>query len=193
MQFYFLWTPNFYQKVKRVFFIFVIFVIIFYLLLNVPLLYDIIGERIETMVTALGSSNNLERDSSIEHRTAMKEQAIILWKSAPIFGHGVNSFWFLSPITAGRATSHCGFTEILCSFGLIGFILFYWHWFWTILKKTWYNIKTKARNKELALFTIILMMIFVMEWQTTSFQSATTVSLLAVILKIFKRPKQYGL
>lgn len=114
-------------------------------------------------------------------------------KKTPIYGHGVNSFWVLSPITNGRATSHCGFTEILCSFGVIGFFLFYWNWFWTIIKKSWLNIKTKARNKELSLFTIILIMLFVMEWQTTSFQSATTVSLLAVIFKILKYPKQYNL
>lgn len=166
--------------------------IIFYLLLNVPLLYDIIGNRIETMFTALVNPNNLSVDSSINGRTMMKKEALKLWKASPIYGHGVNSFWVLSPITNLRANSHCGFTEILCSFGLIGFIIYYWHWFWTIIKKGWVNIKTKAKNKELSLFTIILMMIFVMEWQTTSFQSATTVSLLAVLFKILKSPKKFG-
>lgn len=190
---YFLWSSNNFQKIKRAFFIFVFFVIVFYLLLNVPLLYDIIGNRIETMISALGSSNNMDSDPSIRERSFMKQEALRLWKESPIYGHGVNSFWVLSPITNGRATSHCGFTEILCSFGLIGFMLFYWPWFWIILKNLWRSIKIKAKNKELTLFTVLIIMLFVMEWQTTSFESATTVSFLAVIFKILKYPKQYNL
>lgn len=190
---YFLWSSNNFQKIKRAFFIFVFFVIVFYLLLNVPLLYDVIGNRIETMFTALVNPNNLSVDSSINGRTMMKKEALKLWKASPIYGHGVNSFWVLSPITNLRANSHCGFTEILCSFGLIGFMLFYWPWFWIILKNLWRSIKIKAKNKELTLFTVLIIMLFVMEWQTTSFESATTVSFLAVIFKILKYPKQYNL
>lgn len=61
-------------------------------------------------------------DSSYRTRAEMLEQAVQLWKQAPVFGNGLDAFRGLS----GQGTySHNNYVELLCDIGVAGTLLFY--------------------------------------------------------------------
>ncbi|MDR2579855.1 MAG: O-antigen ligase family protein [Fibromonadaceae bacterium] len=178
--FYFYKANNFAKKLKMLLAALVIAIISAYSVLNVPVLYNAIGFRFELFAFALLHGDKV--DHSFSKRSAMKEEAMKLWLESPVIGNGVNSFWVLSPVTEGNATSHSGFTEILCCFGIIGFILFYWPFFRNALFLKKFNRKSII-FKSLFLITFL---IFVTDWQEIYFQNTTTIALLAAAFTFFK-------
>ena len=134
-----------------------------YAVMNNPVLYGIVGKRIDSTFDTIKYGVDKRNDASLEQRSNMKKEALKLWRSAPVLGYGVNSFCELSPVTNHRASSHCGFTEILCSFGIVGFILFFKP-FINPLKSLLFGRKNIA--------SIMLLFCLVMEWQSSDFSSS---------------------
>ena len=134
-----------------------------------PVLYDIAGKRFESMLYSVEHGVDKKSDSSLNERREMKIEALKLWSSSPVFGRGVNSFWVLSPVKNSRASSHCGYTEILCSFGCLGLLLFYWPFLGTIFESA------KLKKNLITSIALVLDMFLVMEWQGGYFDSCTHV------------------
>lgn len=156
-------------KINSVLYMFVfvgVFVAVIYVLMHVPFFVNIIGERIGSMIESFLYGVDSSVDLSLKYREQMKMEALKLWQTSPFWGRGVNSFWVLSPITNGRAPSHCGFTEILCSFGCLGFILFYWPFIKNLKSLLHFNLNLETKMK------IILLFLLVMEWQGGYFESS---------------------
>lgn len=96
-----------------------------YLLFTNKTLYAMIGWRIESMLqTVLGSAQ--VEDASMLERSAMKDYGYRLFRERPVAGWGVHGFAYKFNGFYGKLLySHCGFSEILSCYGLIGFVLFY--------------------------------------------------------------------
>lgn len=93
--------------------------ILYFMIMNVGVLYDLLGNRIESLIST-------EEDDSETQRNRMKEKAIKYFKKSPVTGIGTEGFKF----RFGRETgvykySHNNFIELLCNGGIIGFLLYY--------------------------------------------------------------------
>lgn len=142
-----------------------------YLIFNVPYFYDILGFRVESMLgTMLGKASvALNTYSySTDIREEMIGEAFRLFLQRPIFGSGYNAF--MANTFTHYEYSHCNYTEMLCSFGMFGTIIFY--------SKYLSNIKFILSNKLLKVFKyrdvafigIFLMIeMVVVDWATVTF------------------------
>lgn len=110
----------------RALFISIVFIFaIFYIINNVPLFYQIIGERMGTMFDFFSSSGTA--DSSMNIRSEM-----ILWgwswfKEHPFLGYGIDNYRVLLSTSSGQGYtySHNNVIELLVGTGIIGTALFY--------------------------------------------------------------------
>ena len=94
-------------------------------ILNIPLLYDLIGERFEGLFGLFtGKGSTVSSDST---REQMIVAALKGWLEQPLLGHGIDSFKFFNrEITGHFYYAHNNFVELLYDVGLVGFVLFYY-------------------------------------------------------------------
>lgn len=94
-------------------------------------LYSVLGRRVErTILTILGDATGLDVDMSLVERKFFKEQAMELWRNHPLLGYGGNGFvQHMREINyKHQAYSHCNYTELLATLGIVGFGLYYSLW-----------------------------------------------------------------
>lgn len=108
---------NLKQSVKAL----VVVGIIIWSLGNVDFMYNTIGKRIVLMYEVI-SKGAYTTDTSTGERFLYIIKALQMSTEKPIFGHGFNTFKSLSGY---GLYSHCNFTELLFSFGIIGFLIYY--------------------------------------------------------------------
>lgn len=105
-------------------------VVIFYALMNIPVLYDTVGHRFESFFEYSSGASSSSDASTIE-REVMRERAIALWLEAPVFGHGFDAF---SQLERWGVYSHCNYTELLCNHGLFGLVYYYSIWMYLLCR-----------------------------------------------------------
>lgn len=94
--------------------------ILYYLLMNIDILYNIIGKRMQNMIEGffgLGTS-----ESSFNIRQDMIEKGFQFFSQKPILGYGINNFRNLYDI---NTYAHNNFIELLVGIGLVGFTVYY--------------------------------------------------------------------
>ena len=94
--------------------------ILYYLLMNIDILYNIIGKRMQNMIEGffgLGTSEN-----SFNIRQDMIEKGFQFFSQKPILGYGINNFRNLYDI---NTYAHNNFIELLVGIGLVGFTVYY--------------------------------------------------------------------
>lgn len=94
--------------------------IVVLLLMKVEILYNSIGNRLETLY--LQWIQGEDADASAITREKMIEVGLQMFKKEPLLGFGHNAFklgggWF--------TYSHNNYVELLCSLGIIGFLIYY--------------------------------------------------------------------
>jgi O-antigen ligase len=108
--------------------IFAIVALVYYLIMNVEVLYNGIGIRLEQLIS--GVSGTGEFDSSAEIRVKLRNIAFEKWTDSPVYGYGFDSFKYYSKAVTGRFYySHCNYTELLYNGGIIGIIVYYSFYF----------------------------------------------------------------
>lgn len=104
----------------------IVFVAILYgVVMTSPDLYNVLGFRIEQLVNSLLGEEI--SDGSITERAFFREQALEVFFKHPVNGIGMNGFMaYMAKIGYSHvAYSHCNYTELLCNFGIVGFVLYY--------------------------------------------------------------------
>lgn len=94
---------------------------------NVPVLHDNIWNRFEVMIKVL-NAYDVNDQSSTSLRLTFITQALIHAWDKPVWGHGWGAFAHLygySSLYQENLYSHCNYTEILFSFGIVGLVIFY--------------------------------------------------------------------
>ena len=104
--------------------------LVFYALMNIPALYETVGNRFETLFEYSSGASNTSDGSTLE-REQMRKNAIELWIQSPIFGNGFDSF---SQLGSFGVYSHCNYTELLCNHGLIGIVYYYSIWIYLLFR-----------------------------------------------------------
>lgn len=100
-----------------------------------------------------GVSNN---DQSSIQRFEMFLDGFSMFLRKPLFGFGIRGFWIFSSFTG--AWSHNHFSEILCSYGLIGFVLFHVGFFDSF--RGYKYSKTPYKNALMAMIVLFILSMF---------------------------------
>lgn len=99
---------------------------LYYLIMNVPILYSVMGYRMEDLFNIISGNITGSEDMS---RAILLEYGLQWFKERPIIGYGLNAFRELSnqtSIFAGRNFyAHNNYIELLVDVGLVGTLLYY--------------------------------------------------------------------
>lgn len=96
-----------------------------YLIMTVPMFYDTIGYRMESLVK--GTLGIEEHGASAAIRELMRHIAVERWLERPFWGYGFDSFkYYCAMVTGHYFYSHCNYTELLYNGGIIYFAVYYW-------------------------------------------------------------------
>ena len=121
------------------------------LILKVPFLYRVIGNRMEAIFQEL--IGQAAGEGSYNARHDMIELGVEWFKKKPIFGYGLNNFCELYLIETGVATySHNNFVEMLVSGGLVGFAIYYSAYIYLFVKL----IKMAFLKRDLIAITLLV-------------------------------------
>jgi len=93
-------------------------------LMNIPILYETIGERFEQLFMMLtGGKSGVGSDSL---RELMVEMAIEKWTYRPILGYGLDTFKYYNVNVTGHFFyAHNNYAELLYDLGVVGFFIYY--------------------------------------------------------------------
>ncbi len=100
--------------------------IIYYAIMNIPVLYSVIGHRIENLIYLMQTGETALNDGSSSVRIKMIEGGLKKWLESPLWGYGFDSFKYYNvSLTGYFYYAHNNFVELLYDLGLIGFIVYY--------------------------------------------------------------------
>ena len=119
-------------KLHRYIIPFLLIMIMLFLVFYIDLFYNIIGKRIIDFIGTLGFNiDGAKYSNSTTLRLLMYKKGIEAFKTKPIFGGG----WFYFSNYAGIETySHSNYIELLVTYGITGFLLYYSMFFYILLK-----------------------------------------------------------
>lgn len=147
----------------------VLFVVLvcFFAVMNIPFLYDMVGYRIETMISGFLGEGNI--DASTSTRMTLIEHGIEFFWMSPAIGHGGANFSALDAAYYSANSgyyAHNNFIEILTDYGLIGFMLYYWMYALMIVA----SLKNIKRLSSFQLIVLaLLLVLLVMEYGFVSY------------------------
>src|SRR5699024_118429 len=125
------------NKFTKLGFIGLLLILIGYVSLNNPFLYNVLGSRIEGFFANFTGRGEI--DASTNTRMNMINTGLDFFKEKPLFGHGIDSFRQLYFNYVGDYRySHNNYIELLVSVGVFGTVIYYLGLL-SILKKT-FNI-----------------------------------------------------
>lgn len=140
-----------------------------YLIFGVPYLYHIIGERTINMFKTMMYGGSSEWYShSTEVREAMLQEAIELFKTKPLFGGGWN--YFYAHTVYEYDYSHCNYTEMLCTFGILGTALFYVRYL-DAAKFAFERRKVKEIKDHIILVCALIVDALLLDWAAVTFSA----------------------
>lgn len=164
--------------IKYTLFIGIIVAVIIYMLISVPVFYETIGYRFETLI--MGYLGMAEQGASAALRETLQEIAIDKWLSSPIWGYGFDSFKYYSQdVTGAFIYSHCNFTELLYNGGIIYFFAYY-SIYWIVFKKIFFEKLGKIRHQAFAVGVMISFLIF--DYGGVSYSMANLQCMMALAL-----------
>lgn len=151
---------------KKFFYTFlcIFFVIMsFYALIKIPILYEVVGYRMEGLLDVFFTSGN-NVDASTTARLGFVKIGIDIVKDYPILGIGMNNFAIYAYNfynTWGAVYAHNNYIEILCDLGIVGAILYYGIWIkaFLILAKLRKKLRKNAEEYKLISFLLALFLI----------------------------------
>lgn len=109
---------------------------VYYLIMNVPAFYAVIGERMESLFSFIHTGHDISGKSA-EIRATMIEIGFNRWLDSLIWGYGFDSFKHYNRLMTGNFYySHNNYIELLYDLGIIGFAIYYW-FYWNLFYVAW--------------------------------------------------------
>ncbi|NLB77721.1 MAG: O-antigen ligase family protein [Clostridiaceae bacterium] len=98
--------------------------LVYYLVMEVPIFYQVLGKRIESMIALFIGEGKVDRSTAT--RQYMIEAGIDLFKQRPFFGYGAQNYQVMFGMLTGMDRySHNNFIELLVNVGIIGTFSYY--------------------------------------------------------------------
>lgn len=167
--------------------------LLLYAVFHNELLYNIIGYRIQRAIDyvlgirTINAYGNFVEDFSMVERSFYRKHAMEMFLSSAGWGYGANGF-----VTEMRnigyahvAYSHCNYTELLATLGIIGFSIYYVPRATLLLKSGWQFIVSRERGYVLIcafLLTSLMAEFFFVSYYSVADQ--VVFALLALIPKM---------
>lgn len=115
------------KKIRNILISLLIVSFILYEVMNNPVLYGVLGHRVQNALNFMTDTGSVTGENSIIERSFYRKTAMHMFWERPLLGWGGNGF-----VTRMRdmnyshvAYSHCNYTEMLADLGLVGFIFYY--------------------------------------------------------------------
>ncbi len=161
--------------------------LVYWLMMNVPMFYEIIGIRIEAGLSFLQGDLS-KADASSILRDKMIEGGLKGWLSSPIWGHGFDSFKHYNVTITGLSTySHNNYVEMLFNTGIIGFFLYYSFYVYILKKALTSKQKVSMSSRAFASAFIVAMVFY--EYGQVNYTITSTMVLL-YLASAMLRPQQ---
>jgi len=178
---------KFKKKIKYIILSILILFLFYYLALNVPILYELVGKRWEHAIhffCGIGTS-----ESSILSREQMIKFGFKMFKEKPILGYGINNYKILYENAFGRRTySHNNYIELLVGVGIIGLISYYLMYFKIIFELV--KMKSKSLKNYSYLFLSLLISILIIGYSSVYYYMKHFYIILAmssILINIYKK------
>ena len=143
--------------------------VVYYLIMNVPAFYAVIGERMESLFSFFLTGSSISGHSA-EQRADMINFGLRKWLESPIWGYGFDSFKYYNRSMTGHFYySHNNFVELLYNLGIIGFVIYYW--FYLYLFKTAWKGKFYYTPKVRAFVIGLVLSMLVFEYGAVNYSS----------------------
>lgn len=157
-------------------------------LTRIPVLYEAIGQRFESLFSFMGGGSSQVNSDNIRKRLIII--GIEGWKDSPIIGNGFDTFkYYNREITGHFYYAHNNYVEMLFDLGLLGFAYYYWF----IIRLVSKFLKYVQLNRELMALGIgIIVEIFVHDIGGISYYTVMLQILLCIAcitFRLLKYPK----
>lgn len=165
--------------VKYTIIVALLIILAFNLIMNVPVLYDSIGIRMEGLIDGATGQGSYDTSSAIRER--MRNDALSQWQEKPIFGHGFDSYKYRAEqVMRHFFYSHCNFTELLYNGGVVYFAIYYWIYY-LIIKRAYKSINAAQKFKAFSVATAVCLLVF--DYGAVSYSISFVQIMLAMALK----------
>lgn len=166
------------KKLQQLFGAVLIIVIGYIIVMRVPVLYNMVGVRIERMFTVMRTGESV--DYSMNVRSNLRTIAWNAFLQRPVEGWGVNSFKNL--FNDGWIYSHCNYLELLVGTGIIGTIIFLSKYVYLFRKCTRISKMDVVEKFYCKCLAVWLLMVWVMEyWQVAYYNERMIVHYVFVL------------
>lgn len=152
-------NTNIHKKILSVPLILIILAIGYLAVMNIPIFYEILGSRLESMISIFSGEGKV--DLSARTRLEMIEVGKFLFTEKPILGYGIGSY---SVVSGFNAYSHNNYIELLVGLGILGAVLYY-SMIVYIICKLFKDRKEKYGNPLL----VILLLLMIMDYALVSY------------------------
>ena len=149
---------------------------LFFVLINVPQLAFLKDQFDRTLYTLFGIGNSKVETSTVQ-RFIWPQYAFYLAGKNMLFGFGVNGFAIYSGV---GAYAHNNFGEVLCNFGIIGFILYYLCFFVPLV------LGFKQKDKEIYMVPVLVAIYFFRGFFGVTYYAKEAYLLIALCLFLTK-------
>lgn len=157
---------------RALFNILVISLFLFFILwsvLNIPLLYDMIGYRIDGFLNGyFGEEEDV--DGSTRTRMELVEFGLIVFYLRPFLGYGINNFRAVHTSYFGQEIyAHNNYIELLVDLGVVGLVIYYVFYLYLIVKL--YQIYKKYHDHLALIFFAIIIALVIVHYGFVAFYS----------------------
>ncbi len=169
--------------------------VLFTLFMTDDILYDTIGQRLETLIKF--ANNEQTKYGSLQIREYYINFAKTLFERNPIIGQGFLNFSNHLAIETDFEINyaHNNYWEILADLGIAGFILYYWLYAYILIKLATDFFKKKFTSLRLLAFSMLTAEL-ILEWGVVSmysvlYQVAVILIFLCATTDDTENPKQF--
>lgn len=152
------------KRIRSVFVIILAVLVLYYLVMEVPFFYSIVGMRVEGFIASLTGVG--EVDSSTQVREAMRIDAMRVWRERPILGYGLNCYQAIGKVKPG-IYSHNNYTEMLANLGIVGTVIYYSAHLYCLIGL----LRIKKKDSLVWLLLLVLLIQLVMDYGCVSYTS----------------------
>jgi len=182
---YFKNRRSFKGKLKTIILILLLFLLFYYLIFNVPIFYMVIGRRIEN-ITAVFSGEGT-KDVSISIRNSMIKFGIEKFIEKPILGYGIDNYMvLLEDEVSIRGYAHNNYIELLVDVGIVGTVIYYLMYVFSLFKLI--KLKIEPYKNFKYLFISLFLSILIIGYSFVYYYNKHFYILLAMASVLVTRP-----
>lgn len=169
-------TKGLSSKVRVTFSIIFLMFVVYFMLMNIPTLYQIAGQRIEILINSIIGTGT--GDISTNIRGNMVEKGISLLKERPLIGYGIGSY---TKVANYGTYSHNNYIELLVGVGILGTFTYYSMYIYLIKKLFKYK-----GNPSVSPLLVIVILMTIIDYGFVSYYTVLYHLLLAISYSVIK-------